>query len=342
MYKKQNIYWTCQLTGWLFYTAINLFFFKLSYRTNALDVIIFLLWFPLGISITHLYRAAIKKLTILNSKILFQLPFIVFSSFLMSFIFFVFNVFIIKLFSDINYQLDYVAAISKILSLMLIFSIWSVIYFGFHYFDNYKKTEIQNLKLEANKNEIELNTLKSQLNQHFMFNSLNSIRALVDENPKKAKTAITQLSNILRNTLMMHKNKFIAFEEEIKLVTDYLALEHIRYEERLSYKLDIHPETLQIPIPPMMIQTIVENAIKHGISHLVDGGEIIIKSKLENETFIISVKNTGQLFSNISSLKGVGVENTTNRLQILYRNNAIFKLENCDDKNVISEVTIKL
>jgi two-component system LytT family sensor kinase len=342
MYKKQNIYWSCQLIGWLFYTAINLFFFKLSYKTNALDVIIFLLWFPLGLSITHLYRAVINKLTILNSKILFQLPFIVFSSFLMSFIFFVFNVFIIKLFSDINYQLDYVAAISKILSLMLIFIIWSVIYFGFHYFDNYKKTEIQNLKLEANKNEIELNTLKSQLNPHFMFNSLNSIRALVDEDPKKAKTAITQLSNILRNTLMMHKNKFIAFEEEIKLVTDYLALEHIRYEERLTFDLDIDPKTLQIPIPPMMIQTLVENAIKHGISHLVDGGEIIIKATLEDDTFKISVKNTGQIISNITSLKGVGVENTTNRLQILYGNKAKFKLENFDDKNVITEVSIKL
>ena len=208
--------------------------------------------------------------------------------------------------------------------------------------ENLNGTEIQNLKLEANKNEIELNTLKSQLNPHFMFNSLNSIRALVDEDPKKAKTTITQLSNILRNTLMMHKNKFIAFEEEIKLVTDYLALEHIRYEERLTFDLDIDPKTLQIPIPPMMIQTLVENAIKHGISNLVDGGEIIIKATLEDDTFKISVKNTGQLISNSHSLLGVGVENTNNRLKILYGNKANFKLENFDYKNVISELTIKL
>lgn len=342
MNKKQNIYWTCQLIGWLFYTAINLFFFKLSYKTNALDVIIFLLWFPLGLSITHLYRAVINKLTILNSKILFQLPFIVFSSFLMSFIFFVFNVFIIKLFSDIDYQLDYVAAISKILSLMLIFIIWSVIYFGFHYFDNYKKTEIQNLKLEANKNEIELNTLKSQLNPHFMFNSLNSIRALVDEDPKKAKTAITQLSNILRNTLMMHKNKFIAFEEEIKLVTDYLALEHIRYEERLTFDLEIDKKTLQIPIPPMMIQTLVENGIKHGISHLVNGGNILVTATLEDSIFKISVKNTGQLATNPATIYGVGVENTNNRLQILYGKKASFCLKNFDNENVLSEISIKI
>ena len=83
MYKKQNIYWSCQISGWLFYTAINLFFFKLSYKTNALDVIIFLLWFPLGVSITHLYRLIISKLDILKSKIVFQLPFIILSTFLM-------------------------------------------------------------------------------------------------------------------------------------------------------------------------------------------------------------------------------------------------------------------
>ncbi len=342
MQKKQNIYWTCQISGWLFYTAINLFFFKLSYKTNALDVIIFLLWFPLGVSITHLYRLIISKLNILKSKIVYQLPFIILSAFLMSFVFFIFNVFIIKLFSDINYQLDYVASISKILSLMLIFIIWSVIYFGFHYFDNYKKTEIQNLKLHANKNEIELNTLKSQLNPHFMFNSLNSIRALVDEDPQKAKTAITQLSNILRNTLMMHKNKFISFEEEIKLVTDYLALEHIRYEERLKFKLDIDPQTLKIPIPPMMIQTLVENAIKHGISNLVEGGEIIIKASLEDTVFKIEVKNTGQLTQQSNSNTKFGVENTNNRLNIIYGNKAVFSLKNYDDKNVLSEVLIKL
>ena len=342
MYKKQNIYWSCQISGWLFYTAINLFFFKLSYKTNALDVIIFLLWFPLGLSITHLYRLLINKLNILKSKIVFQLPFIILSTFLMSFVFFIFNVFVIKIFSDINYQLDYVASISKILSLMLIFIIWSVIYFGFHYFDNYKKTEIQNLKLHANKNEIELNTLKSQLNPHFMFNSLNSIRALVDEDPQKAKTAITQLSNILRNTLMMHKNKFISFEEEIKLVTDYLALEQIRYEERLKYDLDIDPKTLKIPIPPMMIQTLVENGIKHGIGNLVEGGEIIVKAYLENNIFKIEVKNTGQLQQNTNSSLGFGVENTNNRLHILYGEKANFSLKNYDAKNVISELTIKL
>ncbi|HRD40120.1 MAG TPA: histidine kinase, partial [Bacteroidia bacterium] len=90
-----------------------------------------------------------------------------------------------------------------------------------HYLENYKKTEIQNLRWEAASKDIELNKLKSQLNPHFMFNSMNSIRALIDENPAKAKEAVTQLSNILRNTLLMNKNKEIVLEEELRIVKDY-------------------------------------------------------------------------------------------------------------------------
>lgn len=342
MNKKQNIYWICQISGWLFYTTINLFFFKLSYKTNTLDIINFLLWFPLGIALTHLYRLTIHKFDVLKRKIIVQLPFIIISSFVMAFVFFSANVMMLKIINELNYQLNIVASFSKILSLMLIFIIWSVIYFVFFYFDNYKKTEIQNLKLKANKNEIELNALKSQLNPHFMFNSLNSIRALIDENPPKAKTAITQLSNILRNTLMVHKNKFILFEEELKLVMDYLALEEIRYEERLHYTLHIDAKTLLIPIPPMMLQTLVENSIKHGISKLVDGGEINITSTLEKNIFKIEVENTGQLNTQNNENNGFGVQNINNRLDILYEKKASFSLKNLNNNYVISQIIIEL
>ncbi|MFO0322244.1 MAG: sensor histidine kinase [Bacteroidota bacterium] len=342
MYKKENIYWTCQFSGWFFYTTINLLFFKLSYQTSFLDIINFLLWFPLGISITHLYKVLIQKLNIFKYKIFFQIPFTIVSSFLMAFVFFLFNLFVVKIFGNTSNQIDYIAAISKILSLMLIFIIWSVIYFAYHYFTNYRKTEIQNLKLLANKNETELNTLKSQLNPHFIFNSLNSITALIDENPPKAKRAINQLSNILRSTLMIHKNKFIKFEEEIKLVTDYLELELMRYEERIQYHLEIDSNTLKLPIPPMMIQTLVENAIKHGINKSIEGGEIILKSLLDNRTFKLEVKNTGQLDFQTKTNSGIGVENTNNRLQLLYGNNATFNLRNFDNKNVVSEITINV
>jgi LytS/YehU family sensor histidine kinase len=259
----------------------------------------------------------------------------------MSILFFIINISIVNIFSTNSESIDLLAATSKILSLVLIFVIWSVIYFGFHLFDNYKKTEIQNLRLEANSKEVELNKLKSQLNPHFMFNSMNSIRALVDEDPKKAKIAITQLYNILRNTLMMHKNRYISLEEEIALVKDYLELEHIRFEERLHFNFDIDPQTLTLNVPPMMIQTLVENGIKHGIGKYPEGGNISIVSLKTDSGFKIEIINTGQLGDVTKTDSGFGVANTTNRLELLFGKKASFNLKNLDDKNVISEITIK-
>jgi two-component system, LytTR family, sensor kinase len=341
MEKKQNIYWACQICGWTFFAALNLFFFKLSYNTNIGDILNYLIWLPVGISITHFYRFLVLKYQVLKFKVFTQIPIIIAAGFVNAFLFFSITVGIAKSFGIITYNIDLVAALSNILSLTVIFVFWSLIYFGFHFFDNYKKTEIQNLRLEANSKEVELNKLKSQLNPHFMFNSMNSIRALIDEDPQKAKLAVTQLSNILRNTLLMHKNKFISLEDELVLVKDYLNLEHIRFEERLRFTYDIDPNTLSLNIPPMMIQTLVENGIKHGISKYQDGGDITIISLKTETEFKIEIINTGQLNISEKSDSGFGIANSTNRLNLLYGNRASFTLRNLDDKHVISEIIIK-
>lgn len=341
MSRKQNIYWTCQVVGWSFLAAVNLLFFKLSYNTDIKDILIHMIWIPIGIGISHAYRFMLLKFNVLRLNIFSQIPIVIVSCFINAVLFFILNVGITSLLGLIKYEVDIVANTSSILSTTGIFVFWSLIYFGFHFFDNYKRTEIQNLKLEANTREIELNQLKSQLNPHFMFNSMNSIRALVDEDPRRAKVAITQLSNILRSTLMMHKNRFITLEEELGLVKDYLELEHIRYEERLSFSLDIDPATMYLQIPPMMIQTLVENSIKHGISKYPEGGSITISTKKDDRQVTIHIINTGQLKATDSHEGGFGVANTTNRLELLFGKHASFYLKNLNDKQVISEIIIK-
>jgi sensor histidine kinase YesM len=114
--------------------------------------------------------------------------------------------------------------------------------------------------------EAELRALKSQVNPHFIFNSLNSLRALIDEDPARARMAVTQLANLLRYSLQSGQLETVPFEDELDVVNDYLALEQVRHEERLRLRLDIAPEALQLPIPPMLLQTLVENAVKYGIS----------------------------------------------------------------------------
>lgn len=341
MSRKQKIYWTCQISGWTFYTVMNLLFFKFSYDINIKDILNYMIWLPVGIGITHAFRFLILKFNVLRRNIFLQVPIVIIFSIINSILFFTLTIGIAKLFGIITYKIEIFATVSTLVNLTWIFMLWAVIYFGFDIFENYKRTEIQSLKLEANTKEIELNQLKSQLNPHFMFNSMNSIRALVDEDPSRAKIAITQLSNILRSTLMMHKNRFITLEEELGLVKDYLELEHIRYEERLSFSLDIDPSTLYMQIPPMMIQTLVENGIKHGISKYPEGGSITISTKKDEQQVTIHIINTGQLKVTDSHESGFGVANTTNRLELLFGKHASFYLKNLNDRQVISEIIIK-
>jgi LytS/YehU family sensor histidine kinase len=215
----------------------------------------------------------------------------------------------------------------------VLFVLWSLIYFSIHFFRDYRKREIEHLKWENAIKDFELNKLKSQLNPHFVFNALNSIRALIDEDPTKAKQATTQLSNILRNSLLADRSKTVSLQEEMKTVNDYLNLEKIRYEERLNVNIDIEPEVQLTQVPPMMIQTIVENAVKHGISKEVGKGFIKVIAKQLNDFMEVNIKNSGRL-GNMSSPTGFGLINTRQRLELIYGTSEGFSITQEDDNTV--------
>lgn len=223
------------------------------------------------------------------------------------------------------------------LATFLMYFLWALFYYIYHYFERYNSA----LKYEALKNEIELNNLKSQLNPHFIFNALNSIRALVDENPSKSKDAITQLSSILRSSLVINRNKLTRFTDELHTVQDYLDLETIRFEERLRTKFSIDPRSKNFTVPPLMIQTLVENGIKHGISKLQKGGEISVQTKVKDDTLYIKIRNNGQVpHQKLNGSKGFGVENTKQRLKLLYGKKATFRMVNEDENTVLTEIAI--
>lgn len=207
----------------------------------------------------------------------------------------------------------------------ILMALWLSIYMVWHYLQKSQKDKLDRLQLEKTVKELELRTIKSHINPHFIFNSLNSIRALVEENPKRARTAITELSNILRSSLQMEKLETIPLEKELRIVKDYLALEQIRFEERLRVNFNIDDNTLQQPVPPMMLQTLVENAIKHGISKQISGGIINIISKFNHTNFELIVQNTGKM---VSEQEGFGIKSTRNRLHFLYNGSAAFNISN--------------
>ena len=237
-----------------------------------------------------------------------------------------------KLIEGRAFSMSLNSSITGVLSWFFIYLLWSLVYFLFHYVTNYKKEEIKNLKWQAAKNEIELNRLISQLNPHFVFNSMNSIRALIDENPLLAKKAVTELSNVLRNSLLMGKKTLVPFSEELKMVEDYLSLEKMRFEEKLIIKLAINENTKNFLVPPLMIQTLVENAIKHGTSKLPKGGMVEITASVEADKLKVIIYNSGHYDEQASSETGFGISNTKQRLELLYGKQAVFSIKNEDNK----------
>lgn len=231
--------------------------------------------------------------------------------------------------------------ISNMFTAFIYLFIWNCIYFIYHYVAETRKNQLNNLKLEALVKSLELKTIKSHINPHFIFNALNSIRALIDEDPNRARHAVTGLSKILRSSMQSDQQEIITLEKELDIVKDYLALELIRFEDRLKVSYDIDEDTLDNPIPPMMLQTLVENAIKHGIGKTIEGGEIVIAAKEFKNQYELKVVNTGKLDKEPLH-EGFGLTSTSNRLSLIFGEKATFSIYQSDIDHVEAKAIIPL
>jgi len=297
----------------------------------------------LGIATTHIYRFWIKKHLWLRLSIMEIAPRVLLASIISAILVVSGMIVVIILTKRMTFpDITFAFLLNNLFEITMVTLLWSLLYFAFHYLENYKNSEIEKLVWEAAVKDFELKTLKSQLNPHFMFNALNSIRALVEENPDRAKKAITQLSNIFRYSLRSERIESVTLDEEIQTVADYLALEKVRYEERLSYSIDYSPVAGKVEIPPMMIQTLVENGVKHGISKLHEGGTISLQATVVHNKLNIKIINSGHLnLDEMANTKGFGVSNTKHRLHLLYGTDASFTLTNGKDQ-VTAEIFLPI
>ncbi|MCB9195405.1 MAG: histidine kinase [Flavobacteriales bacterium] len=341
MTNKKWIYWTLQIFGWGSVLSISLIIQyletgKMPPSKNFGESFAFLLLIILS---THLYRLTIIRLKWLDKKLNQVVPFIILGSLVLAAILLTMNMAVDMSFGEKPYTGADI--LNGLFSLFVFSMIWSVFYFSFHFFDKSRKQEVKNLQLESTQKETELMNLKNQLKPHFMFNAMNSIRALVDEDPVLAKQSITQLSNLLRNTLQFGQKKLITLKEEMQIVNDYLALEKIRFEERLDYQQEIDEGLLQQMLPPLIIQTLIENAIKHGVSKKTEGGLVSLKIYKEEFLIKIEIRNVGKYDPSATTNSGIGLENAKKRLQILYGVNADFSIENEQD-HVLTCISVPL
>ena len=337
-------YWVFQIFGWTVFGLINIFFAILNDQITDRMLIRLLFFIEIGLFFSHLMREAIHQTHLLIKSLQYQIiNFIGFTfvfSCLAALVQTPFEIIcglrIVNLSEGAAFHLLYFRHFS---TYCLLLFIWNSIYFMYHYVMKSRKQQMDTLQLEALVKELELKTIKAHINPHFIFNSLNSIRALIDENPSRARTAVTELSNILRSSLSAEKGETVSFREELKIVKDYLALENMRFEDRLQVEYNVEDETLAQQVPPMMLQTLVENAIKHGISKQVKGGMVKIISDIKGNYHQLSVQNTGHLNGGAKKT-GFGLSSTQDRLSLLYGNKAKFEIKQLDPSLVEAKVII--
>ena len=338
---KKKLYWLLQISGWTFWVINDLISYAVltGFSWSLVEDEIINLFIFIGL--THYYRELIKKWNWAELPFVQLLPRMALCIFVMSFCMAILNIQLEQLlaFSFIDFDnklliITYIINISKPLTM------WSLVYYSYHYFERKSEVEVEKIRLESSIRETEAKVLRAQMNPHFMFNALNSIRALVLEEPDKAQKAVTQLSNILRSSLLADRRKTVQLGEELRTVDDYLALEKIRYEDRLQIRKNIYPDTLGVSVPPMLIQTLVENGIKHGVSKPVKGGFVAIESQIKGEAVEIRISNTGILEKTDS--EGIGIENTSHRLELLFGAKASFRIYQASKDVVCAEVTIPI
>lgn len=213
--------------------------------------------------------------------------------------------------------------------------LWAAAYMIVKQADYLINIRVERLKLEKDAKDAELRALKSQLNPHFLFNALNTIKALIDENPDQAREAVVHLSRLLRETLRGSGAFTMPLRDEWGLVNSYLHLESLRFEERLRVENRLAADTLDCHLPSMLLLTLAENAIKHGISRTAQGGAVCIESGITGRNgsrrLWLRVTNPGCLqrapFS--GPAQGHGLTNVRDQLAQLYRDTA--RLDVTDD-----------
>jgi signal transduction histidine kinase len=217
--------------------------------------------------------------------------------------------------------------------------------YAFSYYRRFREGQVRTLQLEAQLSHAQLQALKMQLHPHFLFNTLHSISALLHKDAEAARKMITRLGDFLRLTLENSGSQEVTLRQEMEFLSCYLEIERIRFQDRLVTRMNVAQHTLDAKVPNLILQPIVENAIRHGIAPRSTQGLIEIEAKQRNGTLRIQVRDNGpglSLHRTSENLfkKGLGLANTETRLEQLYGTAHTFNLSNNPDGGLI--VTLEI
>lgn len=216
---------------------------------------------------------------------------------------------------------------NQCIAMLVVIVSWVAIYLAVAMQRRRYQAELRQAQLGAALQSAELRLLKSQLNPHFLFNALNGVRALIADEPDRARDAVTQLARMLRYSLASGEQDLVSLQVELELVDDYLALESMRFAERLRVERDISEAARTARVPAMLLQTLVENAIKHGIAGMKDGGTLRIAARVSDGELLLQVDNPAPTTRPDNATGGVGLKNARERLRLLFGSRASLDLD---------------
>lgn len=339
--KRLSLYWKCQLTGW---SAASLYWAYTGWRGQgflwSLGILYFVTDIILYILLTHAYRNVVLRQGWHRLPLQQLLPRIIFADLLLAFAFMITTIGKIYLLREwvtgfvppfpVFFQENWLVVLIAGFRLM---TIWVLAYHLYHYAQREITIAKENARLEVISKDAQLNNLSAQLNPHFFFNSLNNIKSLIIENPTAARRAVDLLADLLRSSLYSRDRMLVTLAEELELVKDYLELEKLRLEERLQAQLSIDEALLDQQVPRLCIQTLVENAIKHG------GGTIGMEISRKGEYIVVQVQNPGGLDTGRSST-GLGLKNLRERIQLQYPGRGVFDIKAHSDGIILATLLI--
>ena len=207
---------------------------------------------------------------------------------------------------------------------------WTTLVVGYalYYYRGLREKEAQTARLSAQLAQAQLQALKMQIHPHFLFNTLNSIAALLHKDVEAADKMIVRLGDFLRLTLQSSDAQLVDFDQELEFLKCYLDIEHVRFQDRLTIEMDIDPHALTAVVPNLILQPIVENAVRHGVATQTYPGHIAIRARRENGRLIMKVEDNGAGLKSDSNGSGIGLSNTRARLEQFYGNDFSFQIAN--------------
>lgn len=326
---RDRLYWACQLVGFGLYVTTTVF--QLSKMGMGMPRALLepLLAAAIGIGTTHLLRRYVRAHRWLSLGAGALAPRVLLASVGLAIVM-VAGLSTLELGVYRDPQPSPVAmVVFATMRWTLIFLVWTALYFGLGLVRYRQEVELSVLRLEKAQKAAELRALKAQLNPHFLFNSLNSIRALVSDEPSRAQDAITELSRMLRYTLRSGEEDVVTLDRELATVDDYLALESLRLGDRLEIQREISPEARRATLPAMLLLTLIENAIKHGIARLPAGGTLVLRAAMEDDSLRLDVEHPrpAQPPEPLPESNGIGLPNAAERLRLLFGEHASVELD---------------